>query len=617
MKIFVQFEDIKNSFRKLLKRFPLETVMIIIITSIIFFVIHKEDFSGWIPRTLYTLATTFFFLLGTTLYVESRKSDRWNYLFLLLPITYGVVFYFMNPYTGQDDLKAIVFFLLHLFGFGFAILFAPYLKNIFSTKKDTSIEHANYFTLVSWTKIMSGIVGGSVLLLWFIAIGSVVELFDLSGTFFREKIYAYWATIALSLVAPLYALIHFPIPKEIKQDSYDTNRFFSFLVRFVGIPFILVYFIILYTYSIRVLMNFHDWPNGIISWLVIGFSIFGYLVYIFSESYVGEGKFLRVFRKYFPFAVLPQILMLFYAIYLRIAQYDLTMNRYFVIVFGVWLTIISLYYTISKRKLILFIPATLTLISIGISVGPWGVFSLPLDRQYERFISNIEKAGILQNGKIHPLVKTIDVNLENEIISEVRYICEYRTCEKIRPLFEQVLTAAEEENKKQWDTSSSFGRDYSWLSAWTAATAINKAMGVQQRYENDYMTYQKYIHVSTGYDEKKSYLPLDISEYNTLMTVVGTNTSAPAASFISVDIDNETLTVRDGANTETFSISEFIGKLRAIHRSTNSYSIPQDKLELSLVSENHEIRIFFESFSYKNPKYDAKKSNEYNSSYSL
>jgi len=71
----------------------------------------------------------------------------------------------MNPYTGQDDLKAIVFFLLHLFGFGFAILFAPYLKNIFSTKKDTSIEHANYFTLVSWTKIMSGIVGGSVLLL--------------------------------------------------------------------------------------------------------------------------------------------------------------------------------------------------------------------------------------------------------------------------------------------------------------------------------------------------------------------------------------------------------------------------------------------------------------------
>jgi len=65
--------------------------------------------------------------------------------------------------------------------------------------------------------------------------------------------------------------------------------------------------------------------------------------------------------------VLPQILMLFYAIYLRIAQYDLTMNRYFVVVFGTWLTIISLYYTISKQKNILVLPATLTIISLLIS----------------------------------------------------------------------------------------------------------------------------------------------------------------------------------------------------------------------------------------------------------
>ena len=199
----------------------------------------------------------------------------------------------------------------------------------------------------------------------------MTELFNLSGNFFHGKVYAYWATIGISLIAPLYALIHFPDPKEIKQDSYYTNRFFSFLVRFVGVPFILIYFVILYAYSVRVLSNFHEWPNGIVSWLVIGFSIFGYFVYIFSESYVSEGRFIAIFRKYLPFAVLPQILMLFYAIYLRIAQYDLTMNRYFIVVFGVWLTIISLYYTISRQKNILVLPATLTIISLLISFGPW------------------------------------------------------------------------------------------------------------------------------------------------------------------------------------------------------------------------------------------------------
>jgi len=214
-------------------------------------------------------------------------------LFLLLPIIYGIGFFFANPYISQDDIGTIVFFLLHIFGFGLVIFFAPYLKNIFSADKNTIIEHTNYFTLVSWTKIMSAIVGGSVLLLGFIAIGSVRELFDLTGEFWDGKINGHWATFSLSLVAPLYALIHFPELKEIKKNTYDTNRFFSFLVRFVGIPFILVYFIILYAYSVRVLMNFQDWPNGIISWLVIGFSIFGYLVFIFSESYAAEGKFIK------------------------------------------------------------------------------------------------------------------------------------------------------------------------------------------------------------------------------------------------------------------------------------------------------------------------------------
>lgn len=370
MKLLTHLEEMKDSFQKLLQRFPLETVVLIVLAGVIMYSIHTEIYAGWIPQMIYSLVVTFFFLMGVTLYRESRKAGKWDVFLPILPIVYGIGFYAVNSYVGSYDLEAMVFFLLHLFGFIFVIFVAPYIGKIHSPKENT-VQYANYFTLVAWTKLMSGIVGVSVLLLGFIAIGSVTELFDLSGVFFREKIYGYWATISLALITPIYALMHFPDLGKIKKDTYDTNRFFSFLVRFIGIPFILIYFVILYAYSVRVLANFHDWPNGIISWLVIGFSTFGYLIYIFSESYAGEGKIIAPFRKYFPFAVLPQVLMLFYAIYLRIAQYDLTMNRYFVVIFGLWLTIISLYYAISKRKLILFIPLTLTLISLGISFGPW------------------------------------------------------------------------------------------------------------------------------------------------------------------------------------------------------------------------------------------------------
>jgi low temperature requirement protein LtrA len=130
--------------------------------------------------------------------------------------------------------------------------------------------------------------------------------------------------------------------------------------------------------------------------MVIGFSSFGYLVYILSRAYADESHMVAVFRRYFPYMVAPQILMLAYAIYLRIAQYDLTMNRYFVVIFGIWLTIISLYYILSSAKSLSMIPASLVSAILIISVGPWSVYSVPQVRQEARLVRNLETAKILQ-----------------------------------------------------------------------------------------------------------------------------------------------------------------------------------------------------------------------------
>jgi len=92
---------------------------------------------------------------------------------------------------------------------------------------------------------------------------------------------------------------------------------------------------------------------------------------MFSKSYEDEHRAVQIFRKFFPIVVIPQIPMLAYAIILRINQYDLTMNRYFVVIFGIWLTIISLYFVFGKIKSLTVIPATLTAITLLISIGPW------------------------------------------------------------------------------------------------------------------------------------------------------------------------------------------------------------------------------------------------------
>jgi hypothetical protein len=117
--------------------------------------------------------------------------------------------------------------------------------------------------------------------------------------------------------------------------------------------------------------------------------------------------------------------MLFYAIGLRIGQYDLTMNRYFVVAFGFWLLITSLYFLLRRTALLAFVPASLALISFFISLGPWGVFSYPFARQEAKLLRNLETAKILQNGKIVPLASERDISkeLSTDIASEIDYLC--------------------------------------------------------------------------------------------------------------------------------------------------------------------------------------------------
>jgi hypothetical protein len=109
---------------------------------------------------------------------------------------------------------------------------------------------------------MAFVVGGALMALGAIAIGSVSALFDVIRTWSElSKLYSNWAVIALSLIAPLYGLIQLPQASEYMVTRFEKNRFFSFLVRYVATPFIYIYFLILYAYTTKVLMHFSDWPK--------------------------------------------------------------------------------------------------------------------------------------------------------------------------------------------------------------------------------------------------------------------------------------------------------------------------------------------------------------------
>lgn len=510
---FLSPKSLKTSSEVLQSRFPLPTIIVLITAALFFYVVNRDSPNIIVTRIILSLITTFFFSIGVTLFTEQKKNAN-NTLWQIVAVVYGLLFFFSIRHLTDDYiLDSGTFFILHLVGFISLLFFAPYIGNLYTSGKD--VEYTNYFTYTAWTLLMSAIVGGSLVALGSIAISSVSELFNLSAFVNRNHLYENWIMIALSLVAPLYALTHMPHSEDLSKKSYDTNRFFSFLIRYIATPFIVIYFVILYAYSVKVLMNFHEWPKGMVSWMVVGFSTFGYLTYIFSKTYEDESSTMQVFRKVFPYLVPAQILMLGYAIYLRIDQYDLTMNRYFVVIFGVWLAVISVYYIISRKKALTMIPASLTVIALIISVGPWGVYQLPLTRQYNRLIKNLETTGMLTNGTITKKPANLSKDQENNIYSGIEYVCQYDNCEKIETLFAKVLTGKEAEYEKKWrENSANEGETYPGMSSYEIVSEVTKEIGIIYHYglAGDEEQVNKYIsfNLKESYDDS-NIMPLDVA----------------------------------------------------------------------------------------------------------
>ena len=156
-------------------------------------------------------------------------------------------------------------------------------------------------------------------------------------------------------------------------------------------------------------MNFSDWPKWMVSWLVMLFSLFWYFIYIISYVYEEKITIVKIFRKYFPFVVFPQLFILFYAIFLRINQYWLTINRYLVVIFWIWLSVLTIYFVFSRKKYLAFISVSLFLFTLIFSVWPWSVYNLPEEIQTKALLQELKKEWIIDESlNIHKYEKKWD-----------------------------------------------------------------------------------------------------------------------------------------------------------------------------------------------------------------
>lgn len=612
----LNLSNMKDQLKSTSSRFPV-TVWTTLIVAFLFLLWLHWDFSQAIEdnliRWIFAWIVAFFFSIWFYLLWESKDYSKWkNNLLQILPVWYGSLFFvfFQNSFNSLEE---IIFFILSLVGIIWFLFFAPYIKNILNNNWKQSVYYT-YFYNISVIILISFILGWVLFALWAIGITAVHTLFDLSW-YFTDKIYWDWAIFALSVITPLFALNKIPKKREFTSNYFNENPFFSFLVKYIAIPFIYIYFIILYLYSAKVLMNFGDWPKGEVSWMVIWFSTFGYLIYIFSYIFEKKNNFIKLFRKFFPFVVVPQIFMLFYAIFLRIEQYDITVNRYFVVVFGIWLLFVSLYYIFSKKKYLGNLIVLLTLFTVIISVGPWSVYQLPESRQLERLKNNLIEANILQNWKIVPLKKynQIDNDLSKQIYDWINYLCDFDNCNEIIKLFPKISQEVKDQEEKQRleNIKNYPDNDYyekkSEPSTWEYVNKITESIKVESYSRYDSVNNRPTIYFSTNNNKifplntigSKNLYKIDIYSYKN-------------DSNSNYDKEYDMITIKNNNSIITkIALSEIKEELLSKYKDDRNNKLSTGNMTFNISNSYWNFTLILTSLNIKNPEYTGKNNDFY------
>lgn len=435
------FESIKVS----AKRFPAVVLAILLSSGLAYYLIEvdvaREIDLAVQQKTL--MLTVLAIPLFTVLTLLAEKHHDQKYLWGALHVV-GllalVLYYFFLPERPADFSEVHVKRYAFLQIISYVLLFS--ISHWDSDKSKRLWQYGYHIFLRLLTTALFSLV---ILIGLSLAFWSIDYLFNMD---FSEKVFLrIWVFVA-SLFAPLYFLGG--VPKDVKQfekkEEYPT--LFRVLTQFILVPLLSFFFVILYIYLGKIVFTW-DWPLGGTGYWVITYCGFAVFTFVLAYPLKLQEAFawLRKFLTGLFVLTIPLAIVLFMAIGIRIYHYGWTENRYMVVLLGIWLVFVSLYYLLSKTKALRIIPISFVLFIFFTMWGPWGMFAVGMHSQLDRLETLLVENNVLVNGKIvtiesnHPLNNEDGYETLSEIHSKFTYIVYHDGAKHIEGWFPETLYA--------------------------------------------------------------------------------------------------------------------------------------------------------------------------------
>ena len=396
------------------KRFPLSIISLCFTTVIIGINIENVTYitDEALARLLYTGIFSFFLSVFVQFIQERFRSLKKNKILLGIAVMIITVLYyfFMTSFTMGAAAT------IRLFIICFALL-GLYMY-IVSYKEEVDFNH------ISLSHLKAFFISTLYSLILFLGLLAIYYAVDLLLVELDSDIVAHIANIVFIIFAPSYYLSMLPkfneiaaMPDKEETSFYHYPKFLEILVSYIMIPLITAYTAVLILYFIKILIEM-EWPIGQIGPMVLIYSAAGLIMYILCNEL--NNRFAVLFRKLFPFAHIPLVILQLISVGIRLNAYGFTESRYYVTLFGIYSIVCSLYLILSKKKnagMIVFLSACFALFSI---IPPVDAFRVSRLSQTQRVEMILESNGMLIDGQLIP-----KENISNQDKDEIRSIIFY------------------------------------------------------------------------------------------------------------------------------------------------------------------------------------------------
>jgi len=421
MSLIPSISSLRESMVNMSRRFPAACCFAIALSIALIIMVIVEEYRG-VP--IYYCTAAFLLSLMLALWNEEYHNKRmvWTVTAIAHILLLIDAIYLWNLDLSRFSAVLYIARAAVYAAFALGILFLSFYKE----KNDVKSWNFTFRMIVAL--VLSFIIGG-------VMTGGIEGLLSGIQSLFNikidSKVYLIVSILFGQLLPMLLFLSRVPSGERKHDDTIIASRFLTGTTRYLFIPLVTCYMLVLYGYLARILFSW-ELPKGTISWLVTAmmFGIIAVEFLLYPSMRSQESKtFERWVVRWFPILALPLVILMTVGIARRFGDYGITVNRLYVLTLNLWFYAVCIGLFILKARRIHWIPLSFGAILLLTSAQPMNyceIVKLHFKQKMAETIAQYQPEHLPMNrDEFSTWVNSLPEDVSDQVYDQLNYLNDF------------------------------------------------------------------------------------------------------------------------------------------------------------------------------------------------